>query len=126
MEGLRDIKDIVEINEHSFALFIATLLFALLLLFLGLYLFKNRRGRRKKPTPRALAKEALEQLNFDNTKEVVYDFLEYGVLFIIEKNEEAFKKIEDALAPYKYKKEVPALEEQLKKDIKSFIKGVKV
>lgn len=126
MEGLRDIKDIVEINEHSFALFIATLLFALLLLFLGLYLFKNRRRRRKKPTPRALAKEALEQLNFDNTKEVVYDFLEYGVLFITEKNEEAFKKIEDALAPYKYKKEVPALEEQLKKDIKSFIKGVKV
>jgi len=126
VEGLRDIKGIVEINEQSFLLFLAIVFFTLLFLFLGLYLFKNRRRRRKKPMPRALAKELLEQLNYDNTKEVVYDFLEHGALFVTDENREAFKKIEDALASYKYRKEVPILEEQLKKEIKNFIKGVRV
>ena len=126
MEGLRDIKDIVEINEHSFALFLVTLLFALSLLSLGLYLFKNRRRRREKPTPRALAKEALEKLDYENTKEVVYGFLAHGSVFVTEKNEEAFKRIEEALASYKYRKEVPPLEERIKRDMKSFIEGVKV
>jgi len=125
MEGLRDIKDIVEINDSSFELFIALVIVALLLLLVTVYLFKNRRRRRKKKSQKELAKEALEQLDYENTKKVVYDFIENGSLFVNEKNEEAFKSIEKALSSYKYKKEVPPLDEEIKERIKSFIKGVK-
>ncbi len=125
MEGLRDIKDIVEINEPSFWILLSMISMSLLLLTLGAYLFKNRRRRRKKPTAKALAKEALENLDYDNTKALVYGFLEHGKRFVSEKNEEAFKKIEKNLEVYKYKKEVPLVDETVKEQIKAFVKGVK-
>lgn len=126
MEGLRDIKEVVEIDEPSLQILIALLLGLLILLAWGAYLFKNRRRRRKKPTAKALAKEALEAFDYDDTKSVVYGFVEYGSLFLNEKNEAEFNAIAEALNGYKYKKEVPPLEEGLKGRIKAFIGGVKV
>lgn len=125
MEGLRDIKGIVEIDEPSFQILIALLAVLFLLLGWGAYLFKNRRRRRKKLSPKALAKKALEQLDYANTKEVVYGFVEHGALLLNEKNEQSFKQIAEALTPYKYKKEVPPLEPKLEKQIKAFIKELK-
>lgn len=125
MEGLRDIKGVVEIDEPSLQILLLLTFVTLLLLAFALYRFKNRRRRRKKVSPKALAKARLEGLNYDNTKEVVYGFLEDALPFVNEKNEAMFKQIEQDLAPYKYKKEVPPLEEGLKKEIKSFIEGVK-
>ena len=125
MEGLRDIKEVVTIDEPSLQILIALIVLMLLLLGLGVYLFKNRRRRVKKLSPKALAKKALNNLDYHNTKEVVYGFLEDALPFVNEKNEAMFKQIEQDLAPYKYKKEVPPLEEGLKKEIKSFIEGVK-
>lgn len=125
MEGLRDIKGVVEIDEPSLQILVALVVLLFLLLAWGGYLFKKRRRRRKKLSPRALAKKALEELDYANTKEVVYGFVEYGALLLNEKNEPKFNEIAEALTPYKYKKEVPPLEEPLKKKIKAFIKEVK-
>ncbi len=126
MEGLRDIKGVVEISEPSLYFFIATVLLTLLALFGAIYFFKNRRKRRKKPTPKELALKALKGLDFSNTKEVVYTFLEEGRLFVNEKNQEEFKSIAKALEPYKYRREVPPLDEGLKRRIEQFIKGAKI
>jgi len=125
MEGLKDIKDIVEVHEHSFETLMGIILFSLLIVGILLYLFLNRRKKRKKPTAKALAKEALNTLDYNNTKEVVYGFIENIQAFLNEKNLEEFKNIEGELNQYKYKKEIPALDESLKNRISTFIKGVK-
>ena len=125
MEGLKDIKDIVEVHEHSFETFMGIVLFSLLVVILLLYLFLNRRKRRKKLSVKALAKEALSTLDYNNPKEVVYGFIKNIEPFLNEKNQEEFKSIERELIPYKYKKEIPDLDENLKNRILTFIKGVR-
>jgi len=126
MEGLRDIKGVVEISEPSLWWFLALLFLVILSFGVAFYLFKNRRKRRKKPTPKELALKALKVLDFSNTKEVVYTFLEEGRLFVNEKNQEEFNSIAKALEPYKYRREVPPLDEGLKRRIEQFIKGAKI
>jgi len=125
MEGLKEIQGVVPIPDHSLEILIALIIVTLMILALGLYLFKNRRRRRKKLSPRALAKEALKSLDFENTKEAVYGFLENAEPFVNEKNEALFRTIEEELTPYKYREEVPALEATLKKRMKQFIEGAK-
>ena len=125
MEGLKEIQGVVPIPDHSLEILIALIIVTLMILAFGLYLFKNRRRRRKKLSPRALAKEALKGLDFENTKEAVYGFLENAEPFVNEKNESLFRAIEGELTPYKYKKEIPALEATLKKKMQQFIEGAK-
>ena len=125
MEGLKEIQGVVPIPDHSLEILIALIIVTLMILAFGLYLFKNRRRRRKKLSPRALAKEALKGLDFENTKEAVYGFLENAEPFVNEKNEALFRTIEEELTPYKYREEVPALEATLKKRMKQFIEGAK-
>ncbi len=125
MKGLRDIKDVVEVQEHSLAMLIALIVVVLLLLGVAFYLFKNRRRRRKKLTAKELALQKLQNLNYSDTKEVVYAFEAEGELFVNEKNQENFNKIKKELEIYKYKKDVPPLDEGVKKAIEQFIKGLR-
>jgi hypothetical protein len=125
MEELKDIKGIVEVTEYSFETLIALLFLLLVLLGMSLYLFINRRKRRKKPTPKEMALQRLKNINYHHTKEVAYCFSSDAFLWIDKQNQETFEQIEKALVPYKYKKEIPPLEESLKVRIKRFIKGLK-
>ena len=125
MQGLRDIKDIVEVHEHSLETLIAVVVITLLLLAVIFYLYKNRRKRRKKPTKRELALKRLQNIDFDDVKSAVYTFSVDGFGFTNEENIDEFKKIEKLLESYKYKKAVPALDEKTEEMMKSFIKGLK-
>ena len=125
MEELKDIKDIVEVHEYSFIMLTATIITALCLLALALYLFKNRRKRRKKPTKKQMALTKLRNLDYQNTKEVVYTFEAESQLFLNVKNQETYKHLQKELAIYKYKKEIPPLDEKIKEKIETFIKGLK-
>ena len=125
MEGLRDIKDVVEVQEHSLAMLIALIATVLFFLGVALYLFKNRRRRRKKPTAKEIALQKLQNLDYGNPKEVVYTFEADGELFVNEKNQEDFNKIKKELEIYKYKRDVPPLDEVVKKEIEQFIKGLR-
>ena len=125
MEGLRDIKDVVEVQEYSLAMLVALIVVLLLLLGVALYFFKNRRRRRKKPTAKAIALQKLQNLDYSKTKELVYIFEAEGELFVNEKNQENFEKIKKALEIYKYRKDVPPLDEGVKAEIEQFIKGLR-
>ena len=125
MEGLRDIKDIVEVQEHSLEMLIALIVAVLLFLGVILYLFKNRRRRRKKPTAKEIALQKLQNIDYSNPKDVVYTFEAEGELFVNEKNQEDFEKIKKELEIYKYKRDVPPLDEGVKKAIEQFIKGLR-
>ncbi len=125
MEGLRDIKDIVEIHEYSFWIFLSLVITGLLLAWTVYYLYKNRRKRRKKPTKRELALKRLKEIDFNDTKSAVYRFSVDGNIFVNEENMNKFKEIEQQLKRYKYQKDTPKLEEAEKEMIKEFIKGLK-
>jgi len=125
MEELRDIKDIVEVHEYSFEMLMVLIFLTVILLLLLLYFIKNRRRRRKRLSPKAVALQKLKAINYSEAKEVVYCFCEDGFLWRDEKNSEEFNAIEKALLPYKYKKEIPPLDETLIKRVKTFIEGLK-
>ena len=125
MEELKDIKDIVEVQEYSLLMLIGLVIIALLLLSLAVYFFKNRRRRRKKPSGKELALEKLKNIDYKNTKETVYTFEEQIRDFLDEKNQEEFDAIHKELEVYKYKREIPALDTNIEKRIKTFIGAVK-
>jgi len=125
VEELKDIKDIVEVHEHSFIIFLGIIIIALCLLGIALYLFKNRRKRRKQPTEKESALIKLKNLDYNNAKEVVYTFEEQSLVLLNEKNREVFHQIKKGLEIYKYKKEIPPLDEKIKEQIETFIKGLK-
>lgn len=125
MEELRDIKDIVEVHEYSFETLMALIFLTIILLLLIVYFVKNRRRRRKRLSPKAVALQKLKAINYSEPKEVVYCFSEEGFLWTDEKNSDEFNAIEKALIPYKYKKEIPPLDEMLIKRVQTFIKGLK-
>ena len=125
MEGLHDIKEIVEVQEHSLMILSGWVLFALAIMMMAFYLFKNRRKRRKKATPKELALQKLRAIDYNNPKEVVYTFQEQAKLFLEDKNRQEFDAIMTALEVYKYKKDVPTLADEIKAKIEAFIRGLK-
>jgi hypothetical protein len=125
MEELKDIKDIVEVHEYSFLILMGLTVFIVLLLSLAVYFFKNRRRRRKKITSKQIALEKLKNIDFLDTKSVVYTFEEQGRRFLNEKNQEDFDSISKELTVYKYKKDIPKLDPIVEKRIKTFIGELK-
>ena len=124
MEGLKDIKDIVVVPDYSFWIFLLTIFVSILAIGLIIYLYKNRRRKRKKPTNKELAKQRLKSIDFKDQKKAIYTFSVDGSLFVNEKNRELFQKIEKNLTQYKYKKETPPLDSETKKMIKEFIRSI--
>jgi len=125
MEQLRDIKDIVEVHEHSLETLIGIIILSLLVIGIILYLYKNRRRRRKRLSPKEIALNSLKSIDYDNPKDVAYRFTTNGFLFINENNQKEYKDIEKELLVYKYKKDVPQVDKGLENRIKMFIKELK-
>ncbi len=121
MEQLRDIKPLVEIPDFSFYLYIAfialmTTLAALLVYFLIKLLSRKKREKRED----ILAK--LRMLDLNNPKEVAYAITKFGKFIV--RDEASARLYEDLvrkLTRYKYKREVPPLPEDLKREIKLFL-----
>ena len=122
MEKLRDIKPLVEIPDYSFYLYIlvmvvVTLLAALMLFFLIRKLSKKRLNQREQIL------QHLRSLSFDNPKEVAYQMTKYGRYLV--KDESSARLYEDLvrkLTKYKYKKDVEPLDDEIKKEIKLFLR----
>jgi flagellar biosynthesis/type III secretory pathway M-ring protein FliF/YscJ len=125
MEQLRDIKDIVEVNDHSFEILLGLIFLVVLVLSIIFYLYKNRRKRRKKLTPKEKALQSLKSIDYSNPKEVAYRFTTDGYLWLNEENEKEYRDIEKELLAYKYKRDVPQVDEVLKKRVEKFIKELK-
>ena len=125
MEKLKDIKDIILVEDYSFEILLAIIFSSIIILLFALYFYKNRRKRRKRLTPREIALNSLNSIDYNNQKEVAYRFTTNGAMFVDDKNEQEFKDIEEKLLEYKYKKDVPKLDKGLEIRVKEFIKGLK-
>ena len=128
MQQLRDIKGIVEISDNSF-LYLFGISVVIVLLFIAFLLYfrlRKKRIRRKfKKSASELAKERIENIDYNDPKNVAYTFIEDVGKFIDQKKREEFKDIVKELEPYKYKKEVPSMDDILKSRIKDFIKEIR-
>jgi hypothetical protein len=118
---LKDIKPIVEVPDHSLWLFagiVAAGVIAVLLLILwGVRLRRKRIDRR-----RAEALRRLNAIDWNDTKQAVYDFSFLGQFVVSDKTRAQFEALQEALEPYKYRKTVPELPQELKTKMQTFIK----
>ena len=126
LKGLKDIKDIVEVNTFNPLWILLALFLLLALILLAIYLKrKYRKKRRFKLTPKELAKKEIDSINWQDPKSVAYTFSEDVAMFVNEDNKKEYEDILKELREYKYKKEVPSMSSELKSRIKKFIKGIK-
>lgn len=123
MEGLKDIKGIVEVPDSSFLYLLLTIVMVFVLLvgfFILLQWFLKPKRKRRRATEKELALLALKEINFDDTKEAVYTFSE-KIPIVLKENSELEHFIE-GLEMYKFKKEVPTLSSEKIEKMKRFIK----
>jgi len=122
---LKDIKPIVEVVDHSLYYFSAIVLIIVVLISVILYKYFNRIKPSKKPTQKQLILQKLQNLDYNDTKDVIYSFSVDLFPLINEDKKEQYETIVSKLSQYKYKKEIEQLSEQLKQEIQQFIKGIK-
>jgi len=121
MEELRDIKGLVEVTDYSLYYLSALVLLGLiLLLILGALLYR-RVTRKRVLTQREVAIGRLKSFAFDDAKESVYAFSHLAQYAVSESRREGLEKLLARLEPYKYRKEVPELDDELKAEMQRFI-----
>ncbi len=125
MEGLKDIKGLVKVPDNSLWIDIAILLVLTLIISYLIYRYATRLKPTPKPSQKELAKKRLNEVKLDDAKGAVYLVLNDGELFVDEKNRELFEKIKQLSEPYKYKREVPPLSDELKEAIREFVGGIR-
>jgi len=125
LDKLKDIKPIVEVVDFSFYYLIALVCILVLILIFGLYKYFTRVKKTKILTQNQIALKRLKQLDFEDVKNTVYSFSVDGFLFLNDKNRDNFEALEEKLEQYKYKKDIPNLPNELKDELKQFIKGLK-
>ncbi len=125
IQGLKDIKDIVEVPDYSLYFLIAITGVILLSIAYPVYLYLTRIKKTELKTPREIALQNLKNIDFSDVKKVAYTFSVDGFLFIDDKNRDEFEMIEKDLQQYKYRKKVNDLDEKLKERIVKFIKALK-
>ncbi len=109
---LHDIKPLVAVSDNSFILFVGLIVAALLFLAGVSYLLYLFVTRRKEENRRKDAYKILKKMQFDNAKQAAYAITKYGYLFADDtpRNREVYDNLLTRLAPYKYKKEVDAID----------------
>jgi flagellar biosynthesis/type III secretory pathway M-ring protein FliF/YscJ len=113
---LHDIKPLVEVSDNSFFIFMLLVIVALLLLMGVGYLLVHFLRHRKRDSSRKDAYAKLKQINFSDAKAAAYGITKYGRTFAQDspRTKETYDNLVSRLAPYKYKKEVDAIDAETK------------
>ena len=114
MNELRDIKPLLEIPDNSYYVFLALVFIAIVMVVLLLGIIIKQFWKKKKIDMQKVYFEAFKNLDWRNTKTSAYEATRLGR--ILTKNNARAKEIYGQLVPmleaYKYKKEVPTLDEK--------------
>ena len=124
---LRDIKPIVDISDNSLYMFIALIVAILLIIGAFSYFLYKKRAiaqRRYKKSETFRAKEALKSIDFNKTKDAVYNFSKYAQFLANSEQKKSLEPILQSLEKYKFKKETEALSKSDISAMKKFIKEV--
>ena len=115
MIPIKDIKPNVEIVDYYFLAFIV--LMVILAIAVIIFLLKRKKTKRF---------NLLKDLYFNDAKKTAYDFTLLARNFVNENNKKEYEEIVNMLEKYKYKKEVPPLDKEVKEKITSFLKDIDV
>jgi ATP-dependent Zn protease len=120
LEQLKDIKSVETIQVDFLPYFLFITIFIILFV-IALFFFTRKK---KKTTKKDLAKQHLKSMDITKLedKQLAYQFTEYGYICLEEHYKDEFSKIVNQLEPYKYKKEVAKIDNDLKDQIKDYIK----
>ena len=124
MEKLRDIKGIVEVVDYSMY-YLVMLIFLVFAAIIAIIWFLRKPKKRKKPTNAQKALQNLKDIDYENSKDIAYTFSLNIPFFTNEKNSEEIKKILEKAEVYKYKKDIPDMDEEFKKSVKKIIERLK-
>lgn len=123
---IHDIKNLVEIPDISFYIFLTLCILAgliiLALLFFIYKFFKNRKNNRRKEYFRIL-----KDLDFTNSKHTAYTITKYSRLLVSNEREEKLcLELIEELEQYKYKKDVNNLSVEAKSMFERFMDSLDV
>ncbi len=121
MEELRDIKGIVEVTDYSLYYLLGLIGLGIVVVFVAGTLLYRQLTKKDPLTQKKVAMELLEKFEFGDAKASVYEFSHLAQYAV---NDTQRKELEELLAElevYKFKKEVPELDEELKAKMKKFI-----
>ena len=122
MEELHDIKGIVEVTDYSLYYFLATVgVSVMVLIVVGIMLYKYL-SKKDLLTQKKVAMELLKKFEFGDAKESVYEFSHLAQYAVNDTQRKELEELLTELERYKFKKDVPELDEKLKAKMKKFIK----
>ncbi|CAA6826882.1 MAG: Unknown protein [uncultured Sulfurovum sp.] len=111
---LRDIKPLLEIPDSSYYLFLGLVALGVILI-LGLIIFLVKKfWKKKKINMQKVYFEQFKNLDWENAKKSAYEATELGRKLTLENEraKEIYSQLVPMLASYKYRKEVPTLDEE--------------
>ena len=119
---IRDIKPLLPIPDISIYLFAGLIAVAVLVAGVLIYFGWRWWQRNRKTDPRIRWLEQLDRIDYNDPKKAAYVMTRYGRLLAEEKRQkEILEQLLPRLERYKYKKEVPPLDEETKRYMKLFI-----
>lgn len=110
---LKDIKPLLEIPDYSYTIFMALALFMALIVFTLLFILGKRLWEKRKVNMRKVYFERLKTVDWRNSKKAAYEVTFFGRALCNEPRIEViYKQLLPLLSAYKYKKEVPQVNEE--------------
>jgi len=108
---LHDIKPLVDVPDNSIWFFSGVVIISIIAL-VAVTIFAIRFFKKAKNYPKILLEE-LKNIDTKNSKEAAYSITHFGEL-LLEKSSspELFDNLTQRLEPFKYRKEVPSLDER--------------
>jgi len=108
---LHDIRPLVDVPDNSIWFFSAVVLVSIIIL-IALTIFIIRFFKKSKNQTKILLEE-LKNIDTSNSKEAAYSITHLGELLLKKSTSpELFENLTQKLEPFKYRKEVPALDER--------------
>jgi hypothetical protein len=119
LKNLKDIKNIVEVPDDSLTYLILVIV-AIIFIMAIVYYYTNKYFKNKNLDKKTAIKK-LQNLDFNNAKEVAYNFDKYCHHIKTDENHTQIKKLSLELKTYKYKKSVDSLDKDLIAKIKAVL-----
>jgi cytochrome c biogenesis protein ResB len=114
MQELRDIRALEPIHDISFYLFIALILFVVLIIGSLIYLlYRKKRKRKKEELLREEVLKRLHEIDLDDSKKAAYEMSRYGrFLAQDDRSKKILSQLEERLQAYKFIPNPPALSQE--------------
>lgn len=124
MGKIKDIKPIVDIPDFSFYAYIFSSLILVLIIMLLFFELIKIYAKKKIDKRKEMIKE-LKSLDFSDSKKAAYTITKYGrELVYDDRSYKIFEELLTNLQKYKYRKNPPKMDEDVKKYLRLFIETV--